>query len=179
MSKREEWRLLSHLAQDNRCKSSEPRIISPGQGECTGAAQSTSLIKHCANIRTKKSRRTQKVLYFDTSLDRYILQRQCNAALQHDVQTNAQNIPFSNYSLPIQNLHDCQSRSVFIEVEEYLPYLIRTSPRHIPNPLNTRIITLLKHLQVSDQQPRTRKHQQAEVQTQWWSTPCFLVCHAR
>ena len=34
-----------------------------------------------------------------------------------------------------------------------LPYLITTRPRHVPHPLDTAVLTLLKHLEVSDNKP--------------------------
>jgi len=54
-----------------------------------------------------------------------------------------------------------------------------TSSRHVPNPLHTAIITLLKHLQIPDQQPRTREHKQREIHAQRRPTPRLLVRHAR
>ena len=59
------------------------------------------------------------------------------------------------------------------------PNLIAPRPRHIPHPLHTPIIALLKNLQIPHQQPRTRKHQQTKAQTQRRPTPRLLVRHAR
>ena len=59
------------------------------------------------------------------------------------------------------------------------PYLVTPRPSHIPHPLNTTIVPLLKHLQISHQQPTTREHQQTKTHTQRRPTPRLLRRHAR
>ena len=56
--------------------------------------------------------------------------------------------------------------------------LITARTRHIPYPLHTTIVTLLKHLQIPHQQPRACKHEQTKRQTQRGPTPRLLMRHA-
>lgn len=65
------------------------------------------------------------------------------------------------------------------EMSKNVPYLITPRPSHIPHPLDTTIITLLKHLQIPHQQPTTRKHQQRKTQIQRGARPRLLVGHTR
>ena len=60
-----------------------------------------------------------------------------------------------------------------------LPNLVAPRPCHIPHPLHTRVVALLKHLEIANQQARAGKHQQAKVHAEWRPAPSLLVRHAR
>ena len=57
--------------------------------------------------------------------------------------------------------------------------LITARSRHVPHPLDTTVIALLKDLEIAHQQAAAREHQQAKRHTQGRPTPGLLVRHAR
>ena len=54
---------------------------------------------------------------------------------------------------------------------------VAACPCHVPHPFHAAVIALLKDLQIPHQQPRTREHEQTELQTQRWPRPRLLRRH--
>ena len=65
-----------------------------------------------------------------------------------------------------------------LAVKENLPDLVASSPCHVPNPLNARVVALLKDLQVAHQEAGAGKHEQAKVHAERGPAPGLLVGHA-
>lgn len=58
------------------------------------------------------------------------------------------------------------------------PNFVTSCSSHIPYPLHTAIVALLKDLEIPDQQSATREHEKAERETERRPAPSLLMCHA-